>query len=134
MIVADANLIAYVLLPGERSEEAEAVLARDPIWVVPILWRSELRSVVHKYVVRGNLTVSRAVFLLGQAEEIIEGRESHVDSRSVLELASRSSCTTYDCEYVALARDLNVPLVTADRAVLKAFPEHAVALREFLES
>lgn len=132
MIVADANLIAYLVMPGERTEEAEAVLAKDPTWVAPTLWRSELRSVVHKYIVRGDLTVARAVALLGQADEVLGGREGDVDSQEVLELASRSTCTTYDCEYVALANALDVPLITTDRAVLKAFPVRAVTPADFL--
>lgn len=132
MIVADANLLAYLIMPGERTEEAEAVLAKDPTWVAPALWRNELRSVVHKYIMRGDLTVARAVVLLGQADEVLGGREGDVDSQEVLDLASHSNCTTYDCEYVALANALGVPLVTTDRAVLKAFPKHTMTPAEFL--
>ena len=132
MIVVDASLLAYLIMPGERTEEAEAVLAKDPTWVAPVLWRSELRSVVHKYVRRGDLTVARAVSLLGQADQVVGGRESEVDSQDVLALASQSKCTTYDCEYVALANALRVPLVTTDRAVLKAFPKRAMTPAEFL--
>jgi predicted nucleic acid-binding protein len=132
MIVADANLLAYLVMPGEHTEEAEKVLAKDPTWVVPLLWRSELRSVVHKYIGRGDLTVLRAVRLLGQAEAIIDGREGDVDSQDVLELSSRSRCTTYDCEYVALANALGIPLVTTDRSVLRAFPGRAMTPAEFL--
>ena len=132
MIVADANLLAYLVLPGERTEEAEAVLAKDPTWVAPALWRSELRSVVHKYIMRGDLTVPRAVALLGQVDDVLGGREGDVDSQDVLALASHSNCTTYDCEYVALANALGVPLVTTDRAVLKAFPTRAMTPVEFL--
>lgn len=132
MIVADANLLAYVVMPGERTAEAEAVLAKDPAWVAPALWRSELRSVVHKYIVRGDLTIARAVSLLGQLDEVIGGREDDVDAEDVLALASRSKCSTYDCEYVALAKTLSVPLVTTDRAILKAFPALAMTPAEFL--
>jgi len=102
VIVADANLLAYLVMPGERTDEAEAVLSRDPAWAAPTLWRSELRSVVHKYLLRGDLTVTRALAILEQAAEVIGGREADVDSRTVLELATRSKCSTYDCEYVAL--------------------------------
>ena len=132
MIVADANLLAYLVMPGERTEEAEAVLAKDSTWVAPALWRSELRSVVHKYIMRGDISVARAVALLGQADEVLGGREGDVDSQEVLDLASHSNCTTYDCEYVALANALGVPLITTDRSVLKAFPKHARTPAEFL--
>jgi predicted nucleic acid-binding protein len=87
---------------------------------------------VHKYVLRGDLTVARAVALLGQADEVLGGREGDVDSQEVLDLASHSNCTTYDCEYVALAEALGVPLITTDRAVLKAFPQRAMTPAEFL--
>lgn len=133
MIVADTNLLAYLVMPGERTEEAEAVLAKDPTWVAPVLWRSELRSVVHKYIMRGDLTIARAVALLGQADDVLGGREGEVESKDVLELAARSKCTTYDCEYVALANALGVSLVTTDRAILKAFPKLAMTPAEFLD-
>ena len=132
MIVADANLLAYLVLPGERTEEAETVLLTDPAWVVPVLWLSELRSVVGQYVRRGDLSITQAIAALERAETVIAGRESAVDSRAVLELSQRSKCSTYDCEYVALAADLGVVLVTADGAVLRAFPKIAIAPSAFV--
>jgi len=134
VIVADANLLAYLVMPGERTEEAEAVLSKDAMWAAPVLWRSELRSVAHKYVVRGDITITRALAVLEQAEEVVGGREGQVESRVVLDLASRSKCSTYDCEYVALAKALGVPLITVDRAMLRAFPETAITPSHFLEN
>jgi predicted nucleic acid-binding protein len=40
--------------------------------------------------------------------------------------------SAYDCEFVALASALSVPLVTADKAVLKAFPRQALTIDAFL--
>jgi predicted nucleic acid-binding protein len=133
MIVADANLIAYLILPGERTEEAESVLLKDPIWVVPLLWASELRSVLGQYVRKGNLTVAQAAAAMERAGTLVAGREAPVDSRDVLDLSHRSGCSTYDCEYVALAKSLDSPLVTSDKGVLKAFPRVAVSPEEFLK-
>jgi hypothetical protein len=42
-----------------------------------------------------------------------------------------SGCTGYDCEFVVLARDLDIKLVTLDRQILKCFPGTAIALSEF---
>lgn len=131
MIVADANLIAYLILPGERTEQAEAVLLADPIWVVPLLCASELRSVLNKQVRAGNLTLNQAVAAMRRAAMLIGDREAPVDSRDVLELAQRSGCSTYDCEYVALAIALSSSLVTSDKAVLNAFPAVAVSPEKF---
>ena len=46
MIVVDTNLIVQTVLPGEGHEAALEVAARDPEWVAPALWRSELRNVL----------------------------------------------------------------------------------------
>ncbi len=131
MIVADANLIAYLILPGERTEQAEAILLEDPVWVVPFLCTSELRRVLNRYVRSGDLTLKQAVAAMERATGLIGGREAPVDSREVLELAQRSGCSTYDCEYVALANALGVRLVTSDKAVLKAFAGVAVSPEAF---
>lgn len=39
-----------------------------------------------------------------------------------------SDCTAYDCEFVALAMQLGTKLVTADKKLLRSFPEHAQPL------
>jgi predicted nucleic acid-binding protein len=133
VIVADANLLAYLVMPGQRTDEAEAVLSKDSVWVVPVLWRSELMSVLHQYVRRTDLTVAQAVAALQRAEAVIAGREGVVDPRVVFDLANRSKCSTYDCEHVALATGLGVPLVTADGEVLRAFPKVAIDPQRFLD-
>lgn len=50
----------------------------------------------------------------------------------VLDLVSQSRCSAYDCEYVALAHDLNTKLITADKEILKYFTETAFAPKAFL--
>lgn len=55
-----------------------------------------------------------------------------VATTGVLALALRSGCPAYDREYVALAEGLDVPLVTFDREVLRAFPNRAITPQAFL--
>jgi len=43
-----------------------------------------------------------------------------------------STCSAYDCEFVALAKRLNTKLVTADKKILKEFSGIAVTLNEAL--
>jgi predicted nucleic acid-binding protein len=49
-------------------------------------------------------------------------REHAVDSGLVLDCIEHSALSAYDCEFVALAQQLQITLVTADRAIVKAFP------------
>ncbi len=51
-----------------------------------------------------------------------------VDSAQVLALVRDSDCPAYDCEFIALARQLGTRLVTMDGKLLRAFPGEAVAL------
>lgn len=51
-----------------------------------------------------------------------------MDSGLVLHLVRDSDCSANDCEFVALATSLGSSLVTEDRKLVMAFPEHAIAL------
>lgn len=126
MIVVDANLLVYLYVVGQRTKQAEAVLARDPVWAVPLLWRSEFRNTLTGLVRKKALTLEDAIQIVGEAERSMVGREYSVVSHEVLRLAARSGCSAYDCEYVALAQDLGIRLVTVDHQLLRAFPLIAV--------
>lgn len=131
MIVVDTNVIAYFWIPGEHTESAEAVLLRDSAWCVPLLWRSEFRNVLATHVRRDRFDLAQARLLAGRAEEQLSRREYSVPSVRVLELAAESGLSAYDCEFVALAEDLDTTLVTTDRRLVQAFPERAVPAAEF---
>lgn len=72
-----------------------------------------------------------ALAFLDRAAAAIGPRERHPSSPRVLDLARESGCSAYDCEFVALAEALGVPLVTSDGEVLRKFPGIAVSMEEF---
>lgn len=131
MIVVDTNVVAYLYLGAERTEQAERALERDAAWAAPLLWRSEMRNVLATQVRSGGLDQGDALRIQDEAERLLADGEFTVASHEVLELAAGSGCSAYDCEFVALARDLDARLVTVDRQLLRAFPEVAVGLEEF---
>jgi predicted nucleic acid-binding protein len=131
VIVVDTNVVAYLYLSSEHTEAAEGVLLRDSEWVAPLLWRSELRNVLALYVRQSLLAGADAFRILEQAEALMAGHEYEVRSRAVLELAIASGCAAYDCEFVFLAQDLGVPLITADQKLVARFPETAVTMANF---
>ena len=133
MIVADVNLVAYLLIDGVHTEAAQSVLAWDPEWAAPLLWRSEWRNVLAGYMRRGHLDLPEVVERMALAEALFRGREFAVESERVLELVARSSLSAYDCEYVAVADQLGVSLVTNDTRLVAAVPGRAIALDDFVE-
>lgn len=134
MIVVDTNIIGYLYLSSERTEQAEQALLKDAEWVAPLLWRSEFRSVLAQYMRRGILRVEEAEQVMDEAQALMLGHEYEVVSSDVLRLVARSGCTAYDCEFAALAQELGIPLVTVDRELLREFPEIAVGLEEYVRS
>ena len=131
MIVVDSNVIAYCWVNGPLTALAQRVRTRDPDWHVPILWRSEMRSILTGYLRDGSLTASHIARIMEATEGALAGREHLVPSASVFEIADKSRLSAYDCEFVALAAVLAVPLVTADKAVLKAFPDRTLTMETF---
>jgi predicted nucleic acid-binding protein len=134
MIVVDTNIICYLLVTGKRTPEAHKALEKDPFWVVPHLWRSEFCNVLTGYVRKNLLSWQDAINNLEHARRLLQGKEYYVSPNRILELAVNSTCTAYDCEFVALARDLGLTLVTVDRQILAQFPGTALALEEFVGS
>jgi predicted nucleic acid-binding protein len=132
VIVVDTNLLVYLLVPSGLTSQSEAVFEQDSQWVTPLLWRSEFRSALVGLIRQGHITLEIARQIAHQAESWMSGREYSVSTDRVLGLASASVCSSYDCEFVAVAKDLSVPLVTADKQILRAFPETAVSLDAFL--
>jgi predicted nucleic acid-binding protein len=132
MIVVDTNTIAYLFIPGERTEQARQALRKDSEWIAPLLWRSEFRNVLTTYLHQNHLTLSQALGIMQEAENLMQDGEYEVTSLQVLSLASISDCSAYDCEFIALGQDLGVPVVTSDRKVLKTFPSDTMSIDEFV--
>lgn len=132
MIVVDANVLAYYHLDSEFSKMALEAFRADPQWIAPLLWRSELQNILAGYLRRNLLTVSTATSIIEEAIAMMEGMEFQVSARRVLELVHKSTCSSYDCEYVALAKQFDIPLLTNDKRILEQFPETAVNLKGFL--
>lgn len=132
MIVVDTNVIGYLFLSSAKSSLAELALLKDPDWAAPLLWRSEMRNVLALYIRKALLSLDDAQRIMNQAADLMQGQEFEVPSNKILELVPTSICCAYDCEFVALARDLQNPLITVDRQILKDFPDTAISLDSFV--
>lgn len=134
MIVADTNTIAYLYLPTEQTDDVVSLLHKDPHWVAPLLWRSEFRNMLAMYVRKNMIDLQTAISMQSQAERQLADNEYTVHSMDVLKLAAESACSAYDCEFVSLAKSLNIKLVTGDKKLIQTFPEITTTPEDYLRS
>ncbi|MEA2059391.1 MAG: type II toxin-antitoxin system VapC family toxin, partial [Thermodesulfobacteriota bacterium] len=81
----------------------------------------------------GMRPLSDAIEIIGLAEDLLKENEYEINSFQVLQLTNESGCSAYDCEFVSLAKDLGIPLITEDKKVLLNFPETAISMGHFID-
>lgn len=133
MIVVDTNVISYFYLATEYSSQAEQLFLKNQEWAAPVLWRSEFRNVLSIQIRHQHLSFGDALQIFQRAEVLLNQREFGVDYLKVLQLSMESGCSAYDCEFVNLAQDLDVPLVTMDKKILRCFEGTAVSIQDYFE-
>ena len=69
-----------------------------------------------------------------QAERQLADKEYTVSSMDVLSLAKETGCSAYDCEFVLLAKPLNLKLITGDKKLLHTFPGIAIKAGHYLRT
>ncbi|MEM9227213.1 MAG: type II toxin-antitoxin system VapC family toxin [Verrucomicrobiota bacterium] len=131
MIVVDATVLAPLLLPGVNTPWAQKAYERDNAWASSPLWRSELRNVLAAYQRDHQVEPKTCLEIMEAAEAKMHPRQYNILSQTVLQLAAQSNCSAYECEYAALADELNIPLVTANPRLLEAFPTITLSLEQF---
>jgi len=125
MIVVDTNILAHFWLPSDHTELCEQLFQWDPEWVAPILWKSEFRSVITLYLRKNLINLAEAIQITGKAENQMKEREYDINSIHVYSLVDQSKCSSYDCEFISLAEELDIKLITMDKQILRLFPDRA---------
>ena len=134
MIVADTNLVAYLLIEGPPSAACRQVLAKDPAWVAPSFWRVEFANVLTNYVrfKKWPGVEARRLWEASQALPFLTSLE--LDPGACIETAAQTGLSLYDALYVELARKIACPLITFDKACIQAAPGLALSVDAFLRS
>jgi|GEM_PF-376101 len=127
MIVVDTNILAALVLPtSQQTEAAVRLLEEDRNWVAPVLWRSELTNVLTTGVRNSWFELDSALEAFATAEEVMLGGEYRVPNQEVLRLAATHGCSGYDSEFVVLAQELEIPLVTLACFIHQSWPRRAI--------
>lgn len=98
MIVVDASLLAHFILPSEHTPNVQRVYERDPVWMAPVLWQSEMRSVLRKYLLATSLSLEEALQAARFARQIMNGGTGVVlDQAEYITMARSPTWTTGPC-------------------------------------
>ncbi len=121
MVVVDTNVLAYLLLEGDRTPQAQALYARDADWRSEAFLLVEFSNMLATYVRGGRLDPGAAKELLADAERTLAGTVNLPNSRA-LELAMQYGVSAYDARFLAAAQGLGARLVTEDTKLRQAAP------------
>lgn len=133
MIIADTNTIIFLFVDfGEKSSAARKWLEKDKVWAAPRLWRSEISNTLIQLVRGKKLHLGGAQEAFLKAHGLLTAMEVEISHTAAMEVALETGLSAYDAEFLSTARRMKTILVTDDRAILKADPEHAVALLSVL--
>jgi predicted nucleic acid-binding protein len=133
MIVVDANVVFALVADDSVTSTARVIHATDAEWVVPALWQSEMLNALLNSVKAGHLSLETALTAIESADVLLRGRIRTCDAATILQTAHTCRLTAYDATYVVLARSLGVVFVTEDKQILRACPDVARSMRQFLE-
>ena len=135
-VVVDTNVVAYLLLGTEGFvDEAKACFEAVSNPIAPAHWEAELTNVVWMAVRSGILPPDDGRVRLSLARRLgVESMTTATLCQGALLRSVASGVAVYDTLFVELAARMRCPLVTFDKAVLKAFPAIAVRPRDLSES
>jgi predicted nucleic acid-binding protein len=129
MIVIDTNVLAYLLIEGDRTAETQALRLADPDWRSDPFLLVEFSNLLATQVKAQALSAAQAEALLETAaQQIAEWIEA--PHEEVLALAIDRQISAYDARFIACARRLGTPLVTEDSRLRAATPGLSVSIAE----
>jgi predicted nucleic acid-binding protein len=131
-VVVDTNVVAYLLLGTETFvDETKACFNIVSNPVAPAHWEAELANVVWMAVRSGIVPPSEGPVRLGLAKRLgIESVNTSTLCQGALLRSVTSGIAVYDTLFVELAARATCPLVTFDKALIRAFPDIAMRPRD----
>jgi len=133
MIVVDSNIIAARNLTSSLTSEAKQVEEKDPVWIVPVLWRYEFQNILATAIKAKQITGEQALDIWEKVSKILAENECEPSASKVIKLVAQYEITAYDGQFIAVALEMGVPCLTEDRELREKFPGIAISMDEFLK-
>jgi predicted nucleic acid-binding protein len=131
MVVVDTNVVAYLLIAGDRTRDAQALFTRDPDWKSEAFLLVEFSNILATYLRAGTLSRKQAHTLMHQAERNIGGLVELPHVRALL-IAEEFAVSAYDARFLGAAQNLRARLVTEDARLRAAAPALTMSIADVL--
>lgn len=131
VVLIDTNVLAYLLLEGDRTSSAQELYERDSDWRSEAFLMVEFSNVVATSIRAKSITRDQGMKLLFGAETAVPALTS-VRHAQVLEAAIKFGISAYDARFVALAMQMKVKVVTEDAKLRNAVPAWTHSISEAL--
>lgn len=124
--VIDASVGIKLYLEETLSDQAHAFFARlsshlPAQFFVPDLFYIECTNILWKYVTRFGMAQEDATYYIARLGDLALNSTPTADLMAdALTIALAHKISAYDAAYVALAKMLQMPLITADRKLVQA--------------
>jgi predicted nucleic acid-binding protein len=129
VVLVDTNILAYLLIDGDRTAAAQTLYERDPNWRSEAFLMVEFSNILATYVRVGAMTHKQGTGLLTRARALMPALES-VQHGQGLDTATEYGISAYDARFIALAKQLRVKLVTEDTKLRAAVPAWTISLAD----
>ena len=133
MIVVDSNIIAARNLTSSLTSEAKQVEEKDPVWIVPVLWRYEFQNILATAIKAKQIRAEQALDIWEKVSNILAENECEPSVSKVISLVAQYEITAYDGQFIAVALEMGIPCLTEDRELREKFPGIAISVDEFLK-
>jgi len=117
-VVVDASVLVFALIGGATPELRRYLV--DAHTHAPHLVDAEVADVLRRHELAGLITVLEAETARRVAPRLVDHRYPHTAPLSDRAWSLRHNLSFYDALYVALAEQLDVPLLTVDVRMAKA--------------
>ena len=133
MIVVDSNIVTARNLTTSLTSKAKQVEEKDPVWIVPVLWRYEFQNILASAIKAKQIKPERALDVWEKVSRILVENECEPSPSKVIELVAQYGITAYDGQFIAVALEMGIPFVTEDQELQEKFTGIAVCMDEFLK-
>ncbi len=133
MLVVDTNILAYLLIAGDRTKEAHSLYERDANWQSEAFLLIEFTNILTTYQRTGGLSSNQSESLLNEAGARLHNLIT-IPHLTALQTAQRFIVSAYDARFLATAEKLGAKLVTEDAKLRTAAPNLTQSLKDALST